>query len=82
MVMSDTNIPDETFDALLLLARGDFNLVEEALIKSLEKRRIGSWWQFWKYCWAIDFHKVSTYIVKRRKEIEDVEINKMDDMVL
>ncbi len=63
-------LSDETVDSLTLLARGDMDLVNEALIHCLEQR----WsWRHLANVWQIDMIKVTEYIMQRRKKLEDIK---------
>lgn len=77
MAMSIDSALNDTFsdadiDALYLLALGDFQLVEDALLLSLKHKR-ERWWHF-KKKWLIDKQDVIDYIQKKKKEQLDIQI--------
>lgn len=61
---------DDTIKQLWLLARGDFDLVEEAVISSLEQKRNG-WLQ--PKSWQVNIEAATKFIVNRRNELEAIK---------
>jgi hypothetical protein len=66
---------------LFKLARGDFDLVQEAIIQTMKianQKKYPSW-QFWHWFdeatgnWEIDVIEASNYIKSRRNELESIK---------
>lgn len=71
--MLDSEI-DDTITELLLVARGDYILVEESLLKALKQEKL-PWWKFWstpKH--FIDFKEAAEYIIEGRNKIDNMEV--------
>jgi hypothetical protein len=60
---------DETIRELYQLARGDFDLVEEAVMACLEQSRGGVWKP---REWRVNIMAAANYIIKRRNELENI----------
>lgn len=65
---------------LFKLARGDFNLVEEAVLESMLFHPIRyPWWKFWLWfaeptgTWSVDLDKAIQHIKSRRTALEAIE---------
>lgn len=63
---------EHNIQQLHLLAFGDVQIVEDALLESLERVR-PIWWQFWNVDWVINWNKAAQYIVERRKAIDELQ---------
>jgi hypothetical protein len=74
------NVPEDTLQDLLLLARGDFDLVEAALIQALDKKREQAWNILQPKKWIIDIVKAFKYIKERREEIDNVKLREDDSI--
>lgn len=67
-------LTDETIQQLYLLARGDFDLVEQAVMGALEEV-CPQWWKIWgQREWRINLKKATDYIMERRNEIENIPL--------
>jgi len=67
-------LSQEEIDALVLLARGNVDLVEEALCTNIVTKG------FFKKNWIIDKEKVIEHIQKKVKELEDIPVMGDDDI--
>ena len=59
---------ESVYSGLIVLARGDFPLVDKAVTACLEKKR-RVWWKFWQpKCWTIDMLNAAEYVIKHRDD--------------
>jgi hypothetical protein len=66
-------LPTSVLDDLVFVARGDTDLVQQALIESLKLKRCGWFWL--QKQWTIDMIEVVNRIVSRREIVDNLPLS-------